>query len=86
MSNGKIGSDIKRNEVAEMKKIELRDLERMGATDRQIEAYNETDPLRIYLNEETGEYSMNGIEERVEMTAQDVLDMLDSLRDSWDEE
>lgn len=69
-----------------MKKIELRELEYMGATPRQIEAYNETDPLSIYLNEETGEYSMKGIEDRREMTAQDVLDMLDSLRDSWDEE
>ena len=29
---------------------------------------------------------MKGIEERGGMTAQDVLDMLDSLRDSWDEE
>lgn len=65
-----------------MKKIELRELESMGATERQIEAYNETDPLSIYLNEETGEYSMNGIEERSGMTAQDVLDMLDSLCDS----
>ena len=36
-----------------MKKIELRELEIMGATPRQIEAYNETDPLSIYLNEET---------------------------------
>lgn len=69
-----------------MKKIELRELESMGATERQIEAYNETDPLSIYLNEETGEYSMKGIEERSGMTAQDVLDMLDSLCDSWDEE
>ena len=69
-----------------MKKIELGELERMGATKRQIEAYNETDPLSIYLNEETGEYSMKGIEERGGMTAQDVLDMLDSLRDLWDEE
>lgn len=69
-----------------MKKIELRELEIMGATPRQIEAYNETDPLSIYLNEETEEYSMKGIDERGGMTAQDVLDMLDSLRDSWDEE
>ena len=69
-----------------MKKIELGELERMGATKRQVEAYNETDPLSIYLNEETGEYSMKGIEERGGMTAQDVLDILDSLRDSWDEE
>lgn len=69
-----------------MKKIELRELEIMGATPRQIEAYNETDPLSIYLNEETEEYSMKGIEERGGMTARDVLDMLDSLRDSWDEE
>ena len=69
-----------------MQRIELRELEYMGATPRQIEAYNETDPLSIYLNEETGEYSMKGIEERREMTAQDVLDMLDSLRDLWDEE
>lgn len=68
-----------------MKKIELRELEIMGATPRQIEAYNETDPLSIYLNEETEEYSMKGIEERGGMTAQDVLDMLDGLRDSWDE-
>lgn len=68
-----------------MKRIELRELEHMGATERQIDAYNETDPLSIYLNEETGEYSINGIEERGGMTAQDVLDMLDSLSDSWDE-
>ena len=68
-----------------MKKIELGELERMGATKRQIEAYNETDPLSIYLNEETGEYSMKGIEERGGMTTQDVLDILDSMRDSWDE-
>ena len=69
-----------------MKKIELGELERMGATERQTEAYNETDPLSIYLNEETWEYSMKGIEERGGMTTQDVLDILDSLRDSWDEE
>lgn len=69
-----------------MKKIELGELERMGATKRQIEAYNESDPLSIYLNEETEEYSMKGIEERGGMTAQDVLDMLDSLRDLWGEE
>lgn len=68
-----------------MKRIELRELEYMGATERQIEAYNETDPLSIYLNEGTGEYSMKGIEERGGMTAQDVLDMLNSMRDSWDE-
>lgn len=64
-----------------MMKIEWGELERMGATERQIEAYNESDPLSIYLNEETGEYSMKGIEDRGEMTAQDVLDMLDSLLD-----
>lgn len=68
-----------------MKKIELRELKRMGATERQIEAYNESDPLNIYLNEMTGEYSMKGIIERRGMTAQDVLDELDDLRDSWDE-
>ena len=68
-----------------MKKIEWGELERMGATERQIEAYNESDPLNIYLNEMTGEYSMTGIIERRGMTAQDVLDELDSLRDSWDE-
>ena len=69
-----------------MKKIELGELECMGATKRQCEAYNETDPLSIYLNEETGEYSMKGIEERGGMAAEDVLDILDSVRDSWDEE
>ena len=58
----------------------------MGATERQIEAYNESDPLNIYLNEMTGQYSMKGIIECRGMTAQDVLDELDSLRDSWDEE
>ena len=68
-----------------MMKIEWGELERMGATERQIEAYNESDPLNIYLNEMTGEYSMKGIIERRGMTARDVLDELDDLRDSWDE-
>lgn len=69
-----------------MKKIELRELECMGATERQIEAYNETEPLSIYLNEETGEYSMMGAIECRGMKAQDVLDTLGDLRDSWNEE
>ena len=65
-------------------KIERSELERMGATDRQIEAYSETDPLNIYIDG-TGKYSMDGVIEGSGMTAQEVLEALDGLRDSWDE-
>ena len=64
-------------------KIERNELERMGATDRQIEAYSETAPLNIYIDG-TGKYSMDGVIEGSGMTAQEVLEALDGLRDLWE--
>ena len=67
-------------------RIELKALENMGATPRQIEAFIDTDPLSIYLNEETGEYIILGTWEYRAETAQDLLEFLDVMHNSWDEE
>lgn len=67
-------------------KIESGQLESLGATPRQIEAYNETDPLTIYYDTESEKYSMVGAIECADMSAQDLLDFLGEMRDSWDDE
>lgn len=69
-----------------MYRIELKALENMGATPCQIEAFIDTDPLSIYLNEETGEYIILGAWEYRAESAQDLLEFLDVMHNSWDEE
>lgn len=61
-----------------MRKIEFAELLRMGATERQLAIYSNSDPLAIYETS-SGEYKMIGIIEQDSMTAQDVLEMLDVL-------
>lgn len=63
-----------------MKKIEFAELLRMGATEKQLETYSNSDPLAIYETD-SGEYKMIGIIEQDNMTAHDVLEMLDTLSD-----
>lgn len=61
-----------------MKKIEFAELLRMGANEKQLETYSNSDPLAIYETA-NGEYKMIGIIEQDNMTAHDVLDILDAL-------
>lgn len=61
-----------------MKKIEFAELLRMGATEKQLETYSNSDPLAIYETG-SGEYKMIGIIEQDGMAAHDVLEMLDVL-------
>lgn len=63
-----------------MKKIEVRELEDMGATTRQIQTYSEADPLTIYFNGSA--YDVKGIVEAHKCSAQDVLDLLDALAEA----
>lgn len=66
-------------------KLEYRDLLNLGATERQLEAYSNTDPLTITQGKD-GFYSISGALEATALTADQVLAVLDGLRDSWDEE
>ncbi len=63
-----------------MKRIEFAELLRMGATEKQLETYSNSDPLTIYETD-SGEYKMTGIIELDNMAAHDVLEMLDALSD-----
>ena len=63
-----------------MKKIEVRELESIGATTRQIQAYSESDPLDIYCDGSA--YDVKGIVEAHKCSAQDVLKLLDALADA----
>ena len=63
-----------------MKKIEVRELEDMGATTRQIQTYTEADPLDIYFD--GAAYDVKGIVEARKCSAQDVLERLDALADA----
>lgn len=66
-------------------KIEYRDLVAMGATEKQLETYSNTDPLTIVQDTE-GFYQISGAVEYADLSAQEVLAVLDGLRESWDEE
>lgn len=66
-------------------KIEHRDLLAMGATERQLEAYSNTDPLTI-KQDVNGLYQIRGAVEACDLSAQEVLAVLEGLRESWDEE
>ena len=66
-------------------KIEYRQLLQMGATERRLEAYSNTDPLTIQQDEDET-YSMTGAIVASGMTAEQVLEALEGLRASWDEE
>jgi hypothetical protein len=66
-------------------KIEYPQLLQMGATERQLEAYSNTDPLTIQQDGDEM-YSMDGAIVASGMTAEQVLDALEGLRASWDEE
>jgi len=65
-------------------RIEYRQLRAMGATDAQLEAYSNTDPLDIY--EYDGVYSMRGCIEAENLTAADVLDYLSELSEDTSDE
>lgn len=62
-----------------------RDLVAMDATDRQLEAYNNTDQLNIFRNAD-GSYSIRGVWDAHFQGAEQLLAFLDEVRDSWDEE
>ncbi len=66
-------------------KVEYRHLSQMGATERQLEAYSNTDPLTIQ-QDENELYSMTGVILASGLTAEQVLDALEGIRASWDEE
>lgn len=66
-------------------KIEYRDLLALGATERQLEAYSNTDPLTI-TQDEDGFYQITGAVEATALTPEQVLEELEALRASWDEE
>lgn len=66
-------------------KIEYRDLVAMGATEKQLETYSNTDPLAI-TQDVDGFYHIIGAVEVVDLSAQEVLAVLDGLRESWNEE
>lgn len=59
-------------------KIEYRDLERMGASDRALKAYSGTDPLTI--SEKNGMYTIRGCVESGEpLSSAELLKFLDDL-------
>lgn len=61
-----------------MKKIEYRDLERMGASDRALQAYFDTDPLTITETNEM--YTVRGcVEPSGPLSAVELLKFLDDL-------
>lgn len=72
------GADEARKEEHEMKKIkvEYSDLKNLGATENQLKAYNETDPLHIFQNLD-GTYTVEDYIEGVQI--EDVLGLLDAL-------
>lgn len=59
-------------------KIEYRDLVAMGATEKQLETYSNTDPFTIRQDDD-GTYSTTGAVEASGMTAEAVLELLDAL-------
>jgi hypothetical protein len=59
-------------------KIEYRDLIALGATEKQLETYSNTDPLTITQGED-GTYSIAGVVEASGMTAEAVFELLDAL-------
>lgn len=63
-------------------RIEYHQLRAMGATETQLEAYSNTDPLTIY--ECDGKYSMHGCVEANNLTAADVLDYLSAFAEDDD--
>jgi len=60
-------------------RIEYRDLVLMGATQKQLDTYSNTDPLSIY---QIGDnfYKVTGVTE-CETDAQGILDLLDCFAD-----
>lgn len=61
-----------------MKRIEYRDLERMGASDRALQAYSNTDPLAITETNEM--YTVRGcVEPGSPLSAAELLKFLDDL-------
>lgn len=67
------------------KKVEYQELERIGADERQLEAYSNTDPLEIYYDTNKCLYSMTGAIEENNLTAQEVLDSLSNIYNSWND-
>lgn len=59
-------------------KIEYRDLVAMGATEKQLETYSNTDPLTI-TQDDDGTYSTTGAVEAYGMTAETLFELLDAL-------
>jgi hypothetical protein len=59
-------------------KIEYRDLVAMGATEKQLDTYSNTDPFTIRLDDD-GTYSTTGAVEASGMTAETVLGLLNAL-------
>lgn len=61
-----------------MKKIELSGLMAMGANDKQLNTYSNSDPFDIFENED-GTYAVDGIVVGDGYSVQNVLDLLDEL-------
>lgn len=68
-----------------MKRIEHGDLQRMGATNRQLRAYDQSDPLDIRKIGDTYEVEWAG-SRAAGLSAQGVLDWLESFAGSLEEE